>query len=100
MAYLNFGMFRLVNELVQIVHYYPYSVADLRAAIRNPERTILASADQQDQKFENDLKAVFGDQWNRNGFYRTHQMLKSTPLTTAASIKLTQHIFSPWQPNH
>jgi len=99
-AYLNFGMFRLVNELVQIVHYYPYSVADLRAAIRNPERTILPSADQQDQKFENDLKAVFGDQWNGNGFYRTHQMLKSTPLTTAASIKLMQHIFSPWQPNH
>jgi hypothetical protein len=98
-AYLNFGMFRLVNELVQIIHYYPYSVADLRSALREPELIILPAADQQDRKFESDLKKVFDDQWNKNGFYRTHQLLKSTPLMPAGSVKYMRHIFSPWRLN-
>jgi hypothetical protein len=46
--------------------------------------------------WDDSLRDVFGDRWQKNGFYKTHKLLEPTPLMGETQIKLLFHAFYPW----
>ena len=96
-AFMNFAMFRAVNVLVEIIHYYPYSRNSVISAMSSG---VVADAfpapSHEDEKFNSALKGVFGTRWKDNGYYLTHQMLLKTPLMNPATIGYFIYTFKPW----
>lgn len=91
----NFTLFHHVNQLVQLIHLYPYSTDGLFRELRSHHDELLASQqrpgtpviiefnktrDPLIQVYDEHLRAVFGDRWQDNDFYKVFQTFKVTPI--------------------
>jgi hypothetical protein len=95
----NFVIFRNVNELVKIIHYYPRSRDTIFSALQKgtldgvtPDRA------NQDVAFEAAAKVVFGDRWQQNGFYQIHKSFSERDIfvMNEEHLKLLLHAYRPW----
>lgn len=93
----NLVMFERVNRLAAAIHLYPYSNTAVLEALSSPSPVVRLKPDPAGEtaRFELTLREIFGDRWRENGFYRTHQLLKPTPLMGDTQIKLLFRAFYP-----
>jgi hypothetical protein len=95
----NFLIFRNVNELVEIIHYYPNSRASIFNALEEGSLADLSpNRAAEEQAFEVAAKRVFGDRWQQNGFYLTHKSFVDGDISimNADHQKLLPHVYRPW----
>ncbi|MGE3910171.1 MAG: hypothetical protein AB7K36_12505 [Chloroflexota bacterium] len=91
----NFALFHNVNQLVQLIHLFPYSTDglfrelrahhdELRASQANPGAPVIIRFDKTRnpliQTYNENLKAVFGARWQDNDYYRVFEDFKVTPI--------------------
>jgi hypothetical protein len=82
-------LFERVNSLAATIHLYPYSNAALISALSSRDSAVLEPDPAgESARFERTLRQTFGSRWRENGFYRTHLLLKPTPLMGETQIKL------------
>lgn len=96
----NFLIFRSVNELVEIIHYYPNSRASIFEALEKGSLADLSpNRPAEDQAFEVAAKRVFGDRWQQNGFYLIHKSFSDRDIfvMNADHLKLLLHAYRPWE---
>jgi hypothetical protein len=85
----NLVLFERVNSLAATIHLYPYSNAALISALSSRDSAVLEPDPAgESARFERTLRQTFGSRWRENGFYRTHLLLKPTPLMGETQIKL------------
>jgi hypothetical protein len=92
-------MFRYVNELVEIVHYFPNSTVGIFDALKKGSLAELSpNAELENRRFENAARWVFGDRWQKNGFYLTHQSLAdgNARIMDDEHLKHLLHAYRPW----
>jgi hypothetical protein len=95
----NFMIFRNVNELVEIIHYYPNSRASIFKALEEGSLAELSpNRPAEEQAFEVAAKRVFGDRWQQNGFYLIHKSFADRDIfvMNAEHLKLLLHAYRPW----
>jgi hypothetical protein len=96
-TFCNLVVFDRVNRLTAAIHLFPYSNADVLLALSAPNPVVKLPSDpgRETARFERTLRETFGDRWQQNGFYRTHQMVQRTPLMGEPQIKLLFRAFYP-----
>ena len=95
----NFLIFRNVNELVEIIHYYPNSRASIFKALEEGSLADLSpNRPAEEQAFEVAAKRVFDDRWQQNGFYLIHKSFADRDIfvMNADHLKLLLHAYRPW----
>jgi hypothetical protein len=95
----NFLIFRNVNELVEIIHYYPNSRASIFEALEKDSLAGLSpNKPAEELAFEVAAKRVFGDRWQQNGFYLIHKSFADRDIfvMSADHLKLLLHAYRPW----
>lgn len=95
----NFVIFRNVNELVEIIHYYPRSRAAIFDALEKGSLAgLTASPATEERAFEAAAKTVFGDRWQQNGFYLIHKSFAERDIFVMNEdhLKLLLHAYRPW----
>lgn len=98
-AISNFVIFRNVNELVKIIHYYPRSRDTIFAALQKGTLAgLLPDPVGQEADFDAAAKIVFSARWQQNGFYLTHRMLvdRNIFIMDEEHLKHLLHAYRPW----
>jgi hypothetical protein len=93
---LNFAMFTPLNRLVQIIHYYPYTRAELFDSVEE-RRPPLSDPRGLERAFARDLDAVFAGR--DNGFTQALHTVQKTTLMTDMHVKNLRHVFYPYAAN-
>ena len=103
----NFLLFERINRLAQNIHLYPFTNAILSDALDRmrvsprlaPLEVIVApDAGRAREVFEEDLRAVFGENWRDNGYFRVFQMVSKNPIMTESHLAHLLRAFFPFKP--
>jgi hypothetical protein len=97
-SYSNVLTFELVNRLTSIIHLSPYSNKELtRALAEKPKPVVVLHADALAERaiFDRTVAELFNGR--DNGFVRTAEMLKDSPLIGVEQVKLLFHAYYPWR---
>jgi len=105
----NFQLFQNINEVVQLLHTYPYSTAELHAQIfanlpqirsASPGEVVQVKFVKDpagiDQSFAAAARTAFGSDWQDNDFYRTFTALHATPIMTDDDPGALLHAYYPY----
>jgi len=104
----NFILFQRVNQLVQIIHLYPYNNGILWASLRQahdsalkyPDQPVIVklagNADNEAIRFRESLHLVFGDRWNENYFHRVMGFVAPNPIMSPAHVGHFYRATIPW----
>ena len=96
---LNFTVFNQVNELVKMIHFHPRSLDAISDGLRRRDMTtIVPDATDAEAQFESKLKALFGERWKDNGFYRVHRAMvqANAAILPETSLGYLLGIYDPW----
>jgi hypothetical protein len=106
---LNLGMFERVNRLAQTIHTYPFAAGMLRSTLANivftsrenrstqEVVTFVTARDPLEKQFERDLRAVFGEHWQHNGFVGALGMVKGHPILSPDHLHHLVRAYYPWR---
>lgn len=106
----NFMLFLRVNELVQIIHLYPYSNTALWTSLKQvheaskpaPERAatvvLTGNADVEAARYQAGLRDLFGDRWHQNDFHRVMGLIAPNPIMSDAHVAHFFRATLPWTP--
>lgn len=93
----NFAIFQKINTLVEIIHFYPNSRNAVAEGLTSRSFTRLdPNPAREEAEFEKILKQVFGDRWQSNGFYVTHNLLRNVAILPNSSMPYLLYIYRPW----
>ena len=96
---LNFTVFNQVNELVKMIYFHPRSLDAISDGLRRRDMTtIVPDATDAEAQFESKLKALFGERWKDNGFYRVHRAMvqANAAILPETSLGYLLGIYDPW----
>jgi hypothetical protein len=94
----NFAMFRSVNQLASIIHYYPNNVEGVFNGLNKKDMSLVSPDPRaEDEKFEEGLVKLFDSRAHENGFHVTHQALKHTSMLPTMSFGYMLQMYFPWR---
>ena len=105
-AAANFWIFENVNRVVQVIHLYPYSQRQITAALALIQQTetrrdvricVKGDPDGERQKLTAEVRRLFGERWQDNGFYQSFLAISRTPIMTDAHVS---HLVRTYFPFH
>lgn len=98
-------MFENVNQIVRTIHLYPFSQRQISEALveieKNPKAREIRICVKPDpaaeyRKVVGQLRRLFGDRWQDNGFFRTFLMVSRTPIMTESHIGHLARTYFPF----
>lgn len=94
---LNVYQFININNVVRAIHQHPYTSESIELVAQTGNTQYLTeSASESEKIIEYSLKNIFGNSWNINGFYQTHQLLKDKSLFTETHIRSLARVIVPF----
>lgn len=101
-TYQNILLFINVNNMVRIIHYYPFDYYQINSAITNRTKTnnsllFIRQPESEESKMNTYIDDVFGAPEQAGGFFVVLQMVKKTPILTEAHLIHMVKSFYPWE---
>jgi hypothetical protein len=96
---LNAVQFMNLNKTVRVIHQFPYTNSSLeKVAQRGDLRFLKVDKFAAEQELEESLKYLYGSDWAKNDFYKTHLMLRSgiRSLFTESHLASLERLLRPW----
>jgi hypothetical protein len=101
-VYQNILLFINVNNMVRIIHYYPFDYYQINSAILNRTKTnnsllFIRQPELEENKMNSYMYNVFGGPEQAGGFFVVLQMVKKTPILTEGHLIHMVKSFYPWE---